>query len=326
MSKKFWTGYILFFIFIFPMIFEYMPMIMAPEMDASFRHVKPWTAIINLGIGGLAWLFFIGWYYFRFVRSANQEIGNVGVILREGVPVRARVEKKQLKKETPAYQTLELELRLNNLAGTPVLISYEINDTKPEQRRYEIGESVAMRLDPELRPPAIVPDNVLAKKTTPKTRNYTYGFFALILFALGYLIFSYWLQNNGSGWRFLHFWHPWVMIPIWGLTFGWLLLQVLVGRLIGGVGSKDTNELVFKGKATRASVINAAQTGTYINEQPQVKYEIVFTDDRGNVHNASFKKIVNLMDLHTVGHKEQMILYLPDNPQKVMLAEGIVRG
>src|SRR5690606_34048354 len=326
MLNRFWTGYMIFFIFIFPMIFEYMPMLMGDGIDSTFRQSSPWMAITYLTIGSVAWLFFILWYYKRFILPMQQEFKNVNVILREGLLVRARVEKKRVKKELAGYCALELELGLTNLAGTPVRISYEINDASPEQKRYEVGKFIAMRLDPQLRRPAILPVNAQADKNTPQYRTYMFGFVILIFFCVGYLLFSYWLQNNGNGWRFLHFWHPWVTIPLWGLFFGWLMLDLFIGRLMGrfGPGSIDEKELVFKGKAANATVIDAQQTGTYINEQPQIKFEIEFTDDRGQVHGTSFKKIVSLMDLHNVGHPNRTILYLPDNPDKVMLADGIV--
>lgn len=325
MLNRFWTGYILFFIFIFPMIFEYAPMI-GRGMDSSFRQSSPWASITYLAIGTLAWLSFIFWYYRRFVRPLNREFNNVDKILREGKPVTARVEKKKIKDEKPEYQVLELELSLNNLSGTTVLVSYEINDTKPEVKRYEVGKSISMRLDPELRPPALLPENVQASRDTPQTRTYYFGFIALIFFCIGYLLFSYWLQNNGFGWRFLHFWHPWMTIPFWGLFFGWIMLDLFVGKMLGSFagGSKEEQELVFKGKAANAVVVKAEQSGTYINEQPQIQFEIKFTDDRGQIHSASFKKIVSLMDLHNVGQTNRVILYMPDNPRKVMLADGII--
>lgn len=328
MTNRFWTGYILFFIFIFPMIFEYGSMLMGGKIDSSFHQSSPWTAVTYLAIGTVAWLGFIVWYYRRFVRPLNQESKNVALILREGVPVRARVEKKRILKEMPDYQVLELELNVKNLAGTQVRLSYELHDTTPEQKRYEVGKLIAMRLDPQLRSPAIVPENAQVEKNTRKARSYYYGFMTLVLFCIGYLVFSYWLQSNGNGWRFLHFWHPWVTIPFWGLLFGWLMLEVFVGKLLGslGGGSKGERELIFKGKAAHATVISAEQTGTYINEQPQIRFEMEFTDDRGQRHRASFKKIVSLMDLHNVGQKYRVILYLPDNPQKIMLADGTVNS
>ncbi len=323
MMTRFWTGYILFFIFIFPMIFEYTSMI--GRAGGLSRYSSPWAAIVYLAVGAVAWLFFILWYYRWFVKPLVLEVKNVAKILREGKSVTARVEKKLIKMEKVEYQSLQLELSFKNLAGTPVLISYEINDTKPEMKRYEVGKSVTMRLDPQLRPPAILPENIKTSRNAQHIRAY-FGLIALIFFCIAYLLFSYWLQSNGYGWRFLHFWHPWVTIPFWGLFLGWIVWEVLIDKLLARYtgSSNSEQELVFKGKLAQAHLINSEQTGTYINEQPQIRFEIEFADDRGQQHRATLEQVVSLLDLHKVSQKDHVVLYLPNDPKKVMMAEGFI--
>lgn len=193
-----------------------------------------------------------------------------------------------------------------------------------------------MRIDPALRTPAMIPEGItVATNVSYAARNI--GFFlGLILFSAGYLVFSYWLQSKGYGWRFMHFWHPWVTIPLWGLFFGVLLDVVIVklagdeggfmGALMGGsaIGaSAPTKELVLvlKGKMATARVLDAQQTGMYINEQPQIRFELEFTDHRNRLHRVTFKKIISLLNLGGVQPGERSILYLPEDPQQVLFAE-----
>lgn len=326
MSNKFWIGYILFFIFIFPMIFEYMPYFFSGTYGFGQR-TSSTMALVYLAVGTIAWLGFIFWYYFNYVKIIGQEVKNIKSILKDGKPITVRVEEKSIEKELDTHQHLELNISFKNLSGTPIHIPYPILDTRPQDRRYEIGKQIPMRLDPELRPPVLVPEGVAIQTNTSTTRVRIFGFILLIAFFIFYLVFSYWLQSNGAGWRFLHFWHPWVTIPFWGLLFGWLLLGLLVGKLIGGLNqslsSKELNVL-FKGKDAQAQVLTAEQTGLTINEQPEIRFKLQFQDDRGNIRTASFKKIISLLSLHTIGTQQRIILYLPEDPTQIMLADEYV--
>lgn len=326
MSKKFWVGYILFFIFIFPMIFEYGPYLSTGEF-AFGQSTAPIWAIIYLVVGLFAWMGFIVWYYKKFVKSIYVTLKNSKNIVREGKLVTAEIMRKSVEKTSEYGQEIELVLGFNNLVGTPIYLSYPITDSRPQQRRYEVGKTIKMRIDHELRSPILMPDGAEVTPDRGFIRPRLIGFYALILFSVGYLLFSYWFQSQGTGWRFLHFWHPWVTIPFWGLFFGWILVDLLIGRLSGGFGrsSTDLEELlVYKGKLARAEVLSAEQTGLTVNEQPQVRFKLRFTDDRGVMHTASFKKIISLLNLHTVRAGERPILYNPEDPSVVMFAEEYV--
>lgn len=76
--------------------------------------------------------------------------------------------------------------------------------------------------------------------------------------------------------------------------------------------------LVLYGKKATAVVQRADQTGTYINEQPQIKYILQYNDDKGQQHLVTLKKIVPLTQLHYVNTGTQDILYLPDDPEKIV--------
>ena len=323
MSRRFWIGYKLFFIFIFPMIFEYAPMLDS-GVDTYF-YSAPLEAFAWLGLGCILWIIFISLYYRRYVASIGNSARHAQDIQANGIPTEARIIKQHILKTTKDFNLLELEISFKNLAGSHVRIPYEIADSKPYERRFAQGNKLAMLIDPQLRSPVIIPREAQVKKNTEAFTYYA-AFWALIVFCIAYLIFSYWLQNQGMGWRFLHFWHPWLIIPICGISFGSVIRIFLQNKNLGslfGPGQRE-KELIFKGKLAQAKLIHVSQTGTYINEQPEVKFELEFNDETGKTWHASTKKIVNLLDLANVNTPTRPILYLPENPQILLLADEYI--
>ena len=321
MSNKFWIGYMLFFIFIFPMIFEYVPLLFDEDVGPGLLS-SPWMAILYLGVGSLAWIVLIAAFYRFFVKPPQKKIKNMTNILTNGLPITAHIERKILDKEKKGRQVLELKISFKNLSNTLVQVPFVIYDSHPELRRYEVGEFIKMRVDPKLKAPVMLHEDLKLGKMTAM-QGYLYCFFGLIAFSVLYLIFSYWLQNDGSGWRFLHFWHPWVTIPFWGLLLGWVLLLLPLGEPYGGLNTRAIKDavLIFKGLFTKAEVLGADHTGLTVNDQPQIRYTIEYIDYSGEHHIVRFKKIVRLIELHQLGHDQVRILYDPDNPNNVGVAE-----
>jgi hypothetical protein len=64
------------------------------------------------------------------------------------------------------------------------------------------------------------------------------------------------------------------------------------------------------------------QTGTEINNQPQLLFSVSYKDDMGRTYQASFKKVVNL--LHLAGLQPDgviPIMYDPKNPNRIEFYE-----
>src|SRR5690606_6751385 len=99
----------------------------------------------------------------------------------------------------------------------------------------------------------------------------------LLLAVAGYYVFSYYYEGNGTGWRFLTFWHPLVLCPVilhvyrGGLS---ALLKMFVGD------PEDLLRLKYYGRKATAQVLSASQTGTYVNTQPQVWFELEYQNSR----------------------------------------------
>jgi len=303
------------------MIFEYIPMLASGE-GGYVLLTSPLTAIIYLCLGTLAWSMLIAAFYRVYVKPNKKKFKNMASILERGLPITAHVERKILDKEKKGGQVLDLQISFKNLSNTLVQVPFTIYDRNPELKRYEVGEFIKMRVDPKLRAPVMLHEDIKLGKSEAM-QGYLYYFFALIAFSVLYLIFSYWLQNDGFGWRFLHFWHPWVTIPFWGLLLGGVILLLPLEEPYGGLNSRVTKDafLIFRGLFTSAEVLEADHTGLTINDQPQIKFTVEYMDYSGEVHVVRFKKIVRLINLHRLGHDHVHILYDPDNPNNVGVAE-----
>lgn len=157
------------------------------------------------------------------------------------------------------------------------------------------------------------------KINKPEIKNYFWhvlGWGVLISVVIYYYIFSYNLESNGTGWRFLTFFHPLVLIPIWSIFF--------VGLMKWGIGLLHNKlpyekDLLARGIKTTANVVSAQQTGLYINKQPQVRFVLEFTDQNGKTHKISRNRVLSLLNLGMASQKELPIIYLPEDPKKLKI-------
>ncbi|HLQ40916.1 MAG TPA: hypothetical protein VK118_08145 [Tetragenococcus sp.] len=77
---------------------------------------------------------------------------------------------------------------------------------------------------------------------------------------------------------------------------------------------KEQSRLVVFGKKAAAEVMEITPTAITINDQPQIRFSLNFTDEKGPTHYKTLKKVVLLTDLYhqQIGSRE--VLYLPENP------------
>ncbi|SHF22889.1 hypothetical protein [Pedobacter caeni] len=78
--------------------------------------------------------------------------------------------------------------------------SYEFDfmDSKPYQRQSEVGNTIGI-------------DGQVANTKTIVLA--VIGLLLLIALAAGILVYTYINESHGYGWRYLYFWHPYIMIP-----------------------------------------------------------------------------------------------------------------
>ncbi|SFW53783.1 hypothetical protein SAMN02927921_02173 [Sinomicrobium oceani] len=246
---------------------------------------------------------------------------NMRYLMQHGKRIEAEII--EVHKLKPAYRSTEykaLVLEARNLQGEQIWHKMQINDSMPQRRRFETGKRVYLRVDPRFEKyPYIVQEGAYGKI------NYLL-FLLWIVFGFGvfaYYLYAYTTENNGYGWRFLTPGHP--LISCAGMIFLFAGIIYLIRRFISRNSGKNRESLMvkFNGVKTMARVVKVSGTGTYINNQPQVEFNITFTDRSGTIRNLTIKKIVPLVQMNTVNVAEKEIFYLPGNPSVAFFAEDI---
>lgn len=78
--------------------------------------------------------------------------------------------------------------------------------------------------------------------------------------------------------------------------------------------------LINEGIRGEAEILSREQTGTYINEQPQVKFKLLITTPYDEPYEIEHKEIINLLDMGSIpeGRKVPVVIH-PDNPKDILL-------
>jgi hypothetical protein len=78
--------------------------------------------------------------------------------------------------------------------------------------------------------------------------------------------------------------------------------------------------LINEGIRGEAEILSREQTGTYINEQPQVKFKLLITTPDSAPYEVEHKEIINLLDMGSIpeGKKLPVVVH-PDNPEDILL-------
>jgi hypothetical protein len=311
----FWKLYMLFFAVPFPMILYYS--IRGSQQEPA--DTSPVLITVYLIISVISWALLMFFLFKSWVLNVFKIYARINKLLLQGTPVTATVTDSASKgpSRQKDNELLDVTLTFPNLAGEMVSERMEINDSKPHEHRYDTGQRLNLRLDPELNLPYLLPESTqtyLNKKTITLR---VLGWLLLLVAVTGYYWFSYSYEGRSRSWSFLIFWHPLIICPL--ILF---LYKGLIGGLLNkyfGRG-KDDLRLKFYGKKTMARLRNASQTGLTINDQPQVLFEMEYTDAFGKKYTTSFKKIVSLLDLGIAKQEMLEIFYLPDAPHIVALA------
>lgn len=315
----FWILYMLFFAIPFPMLLYYN--IKSDNMP-NLMESDPWLSLSLVAVSVLLWIILLIGYYRKWVIRTFLIKRNIEKLKNTGEPREAKIiTAAKVSKPNAAYDTYELTLQFKNLAGSEIRQKTTINDSKPYERRYEVGKTVGILLDKEVNK---VPYFIFA--STEVSINKTIivlvnlGWLAFTCIVAGYFVYSYFSESEGMGWRFMSLGHPLLVCPA-VLLFYRFLGAIILSKFWG-----KPNEpflIKFKGIRTTARLTKASQTGTYINEQPMINFELEFTDRHNQKHKANLKKIVNLLDLDITKQEHLSIFYLKENPQKIAFEKDL---
>ncbi|NQX38670.1 hypothetical protein SAMN05421820_101701 [Pedobacter steynii] len=317
----FWTLYSLFFAIPFPMIIYYSTS--NPDDINNLRASNPWLSLGILAASVILWLIVLIVFYHKWVLNVFTSKKNIEYLKKEGEPREARIlSVNKLRPAEAKMDTYELALSFKNLVGTEIVQKSGVNDSKPFERRYEVGKKVTLLIDKEMkRIPYFIFSGTQIRINKRVVLLRSLGWLALVAVLSGYYVYAYQSESHGMGWRFMSFGHPLIVCPLI-LLFYRILVDLIVNKL-GGDYKDNTPLIKFKGIKTNARLISASQTGTYINEQPMIRFELEYTDEKQQKHNGNIKKIVNLLDLNSIKVEYVEIFYLKSDPKRIAFASDL---
>lgn len=307
----FWIIYAFFFAVPFPMFLYYM---IKSENPLDLKGSNPWFSLGVLIVSIVLWSILLISLYKNSVLRVFSTKRNIKRLKKTGIPREAKIINTiNLSKPNVGYDTYELTLSFKNLVDVEIQHKAAVNDKRPHEYRFVTGKKVDLLIDNDMkRIPYFIFSSMEVSVKTIRVSLINLGWLALVALVIAYYIYAYQSESEGMGWRFMSLVHPLVICP------ASLLLETMFIRFIYKKinGSPDNLALIkFKGIETTAKLINASQTGTYINEQPMINFELEYTDYLQQTHRTNLKKIVNLLDLDSTKQQSVSIFYLKENPK-----------
>lgn len=317
-SYSFWTLYTLGFTIVLPTFLYYNINFGEPPGESAA------VAFVYLGLGIMIWLVALLLYGRFFIQQVFSDKQRLEKVAKEGLTIVAKVTDR---KQTGTYRdtvVLDLKLAFTNLAGVTVEMPYQLNDSKPHENRYQIGDTIEMSVSSDGRNSILIPKNIQIVHNKGIVLMYSFILLLLLAAAVIYPVFSYQMESQGSGWRFLTFYHPWILVPVINIAVFWLMSVFFsyIGKVSGD--TEQPLRMILYGIKTTGTILNYSQTGMYINEQPRVQFEIEYTDHQGIKRKTAYKKIISLLDLHKIGTGPKEIMYLPTKPENIVFYEDLI--
>ncbi|WP_326983216.1 hypothetical protein VUJ46_01325 [Chryseobacterium sp. MYb264] len=302
-----------YFVFIHPAIIYYN------GEPTSLNTPNGKAALFYLALSFLLWGWVFGYALYILFKSGIGAKINMRRMEASGRAISGIIrEVKKVKKNNDHSEAKEITLEANNFSHERIKHTIAVNDTEPKEKRYETGKKVQLIVDPDFkRYPFVFIAGSQAKI------NYI-PYIVWFLFLLGvvyYYTYAYAHENGGNGWRFLELFHPLLVSPA-ALIFFSVIFYFIIKVFAGNPRKKL--KLKFWGQLAVAKVTQVKQTGTYINEQPQVKYDLEFRDKNGKIYQTSKKEVVSLMDIGRISslrHRE--VFYMPDDPKNFTFSDDL---
>lgn len=304
-----------FFMYVFPVFFLWK----------DTFYTKPVVATVFLVLGIILWLvkhsLIIGLIRHPYkLREKHQRVQETGKL------VQANILSSDLVDQDGDYPVYNIVLAFENLVGSPVRTILRTSDTKPHERRFEKGKLIDLKLNQtDFDPPYTV---ATAQYTAAKRIPLWLWLFFDIAYSIGLFIVSYIMQSNGMGWRFLGLQSPWFWAPIVGISLITFLSRILdlkgddtrlsAYEFHSTGNSKDLARVLLHGRSSYGEIQSFDQTGTYINEQPEMRFNIVYLNEYGDLVRAHHKQIISLTELHTLKKSDIEVLHLPGDKNLFM--------
>lgn len=303
----FWMLFLFYFVFVHPCIIYYN------TYHTSLNTADGKLALFFLFSSFVLWGIVLGFTFWLILKNGLLAKRNLAYIQQHGKDIKGVIRNiKPVNKSKSGILSQEIRIELNNFSGETIQHNMLIQDSRPDENRFNIGKTIHLKVDPDFkRNPYYILEGIKGKV------NYVlFLIWAIFLTAvLCYYSYAYTSENGGYGWRFLELFHPLLVIPACIIFFVGLIYFIFKTFLKGKNSQKQQLKLIFWGIKTTATINEVQQTGTYINQQPQVKYTLTFTDQQGKSRQLSTKEIVSIMDIGYISSvKNREVIYLPEDP------------
>lgn len=319
--KKFKVFFFIFFVLIFPLLLEItnldnrnMEIVMQRKAD---------NVIAYLILGGILWVLVFYYYFSKNIYSLIIYKTRLKRILRDGIQRSAEIVSKKVLSLGNGSTAMKLKLSLENFHHHPIEIDYCFVPSNKQLNSFKKGEVVSIYIDRKLRPPYFCIESTSYGVSLRNIGNRVFILLLLITYAVLLFVGSFYFQSKGMGWRFLHFFHPWILVPL--LCFLAFKLYAYLNRdfLLAKELENKQNKVLFSGKPANAQVIKAIQTDKYIFEDALVKYEVKFPTFLNEWCETSILKTVAVNQLYNIEHSPRKILYVPENPAQAVFIDKV---
>ncbi|MGE8527981.1 MULTISPECIES: hypothetical protein [Chryseobacterium] len=310
----FWGAFLFFFCVPFP-IFIYM---VTEEVATGPRNSLA-VSYGYLGLSLLLWgyilVFFINTLFIKTFKQRN----TIHSILRNGIPREAKVMRYQLLKYFPKtnMNAIQIVLSFPNLRNTMIEHEMMFHDSKPQEKRFDVGNHVKVLLNPNVsqEPYFILSDQKVSFNASGMVLRIVF-IILLIAYIIGLYSYFYRRESFDFGWQFLTFMHPIIFSGVMTLIYV-LVFQLIIGKFFK---NKKEERILFVGRSAEAQIISVNQTGLTVNDQPQIMFQVSFKDFRGKEHIAVYKKVIRLLDLSSVPKQGAVeILYDENDPGTITI-------
>lgn len=140
----------------------------------------------------------------------------------------------------------------------------------------------------------------------------------LLAFGIGFLVFGFMappdaLTDDGYSLKFFYY-------TMGGAFLFFPLITVLgVGLFYKRINDRETF-LVNNGIKGEAEILHREQTGTYINELPQVKFNLLLTLPDREPYQMEYKDVVSMLDMSAINVGAKLpVMVDPDNERNILL-------
>ncbi|AZA77575.1 hypothetical protein EG347_08635 [Chryseobacterium sp. G0186] len=310
----FWAVYILFFCIPFP-IFIYM---MTSETTTEPRNSLA-VSYGYLGFSLAIWLYVVMFFINNLFIKTFKEKNTTQNILQNGIPRDAKIIGYKLLKyiEESNINIIQIVLSFHNLRNALIEHEMMFHDTKPQEKRFEMGNTVKVLLNPQIaQSPYFILKGQQTKFNSTGMILRIVFITLLIAYVIGLYYYFYTTESLDFGWRFLTFMHPIIFSGVMIIIFV-LVYQLIFKKIIN---KKNEEDILFSGRNADAKIISVSETGVTVNDQPQIMFQVSFSDFRGNKHISVYKMMVSLLSLSTISQKGNIeIMYDENNPGKIMI-------